>query len=115
MALVDLAWHIYMFSQRRLRLLARTIDEPMSAPFHTARTLMGRPRTEDFSSSAIHRRNPQPVHSLSDSKTRVYVLKRFEDRPEQPQVSGAPMKHKRFVSATRLDTVNRAGTTSKDS
>ncbi len=111
MALVDLAWHIYMFSLRVPEFVV-TIDEPENH-LHPSmqRSLMGNLiKTFPEVQFIVATHSPFIVSALKEA--RVYVLK-YEDRAEQLQAQGVASPHTRYVSSVRLDTVNRAGTASQ--
>jgi energy-coupling factor transporter ATP-binding protein EcfA2 len=111
MALVDLAWQIYMFSLR-LTSFVVTIDEPENH-LHPSmqRILMGNLiKTFPQVQFIVATHSPFIVSAVRDA--RVYVLK-HEDRPEASGSANVPAQQTRFVSSIRLDTVNRAGTASQ--
>ena len=111
MALVDLAWQIYMFSLRVSSFVV-TIDEPENH-LHPSmqRKLMGNLiKTFPKVQFIVATHSPFIVSAVRDA--RVYVLK-HEDRPDDRTIANLPPKQTRFVSSLRLDSVNRAGTASQ--
>lgn len=111
MALIDLAWQIYMFSIGKSSFVV-TIDEPENH-LHPSmqRTLMGNmikafPNVQFI--VATH--SPFIVSALRDA--RVYVL-RHAEVSEAKEGSDVTSQQTRFVSSVRLDSVNRAGSASQ--
>jgi energy-coupling factor transporter ATP-binding protein EcfA2 len=111
MALVDLAWQIYMFSLRATSFVV-TIDEPENH-LHPSmqRTLMGNLiKTFPQVQFIVATHSPFIVSALREA--RVYVL-RYEERPDARSSTDVAPQQTRFVSSVLLDSVNRAGTASQ--
>ncbi len=110
MALIDLAWHIYMFSLRGDSYVV-TIDEPENH-LHPSmqRTLMGNlVNTFPTVQFIVATHSPFIVSAVRDA--RVYVLKYEELSDSAEQEGGA--QQSRFVTSVSLDSVSRAGTASE--
>lgn len=111
LALVDLAWQIYMYSVGSASFVV-TIDEPENH-LHPSmqRVLMGNlistfPNVQFIVAS----HSPFIVSAVRDA--RVYVLKHMERNDMRPLADGTP-NLSRLVSSVCLDSVNRAGTASQ--
>lgn len=110
MALVDIAWQIYMFSLRSSSFVV-TIDEPENH-LHPSmqRTLMGNLiKTFPNVQFIVATHSPFIVSAVKDA--RVYVL-RYEQKPDGGLSEASPQQT-RYVTSVRLDAVNRAATASQ--
>lgn len=111
LALVDLAWQIYMYSVNNDSFVV-TIDEPENH-LHPSmqRLLMGNlVKTFPNVQFIVASHSPFIVSAVKDS--RVYVLRHVE-KTEAKDEQNATAKQTRFVSSIRLDSTNRAGTASQ--
>lgn len=111
LALVDLAWQIYMYSVGTDSFVV-TIDEPENH-LHPSmqRLLMGNLiKTFPNVQFIVASHSPFIVSAVRDA--RVYVLKHVENS-EIAQSPNATSNHSRLVSSIRLDSINRAGTASQ--
>jgi ABC-type cobalamin/Fe3+-siderophores transport system ATPase subunit len=107
MALVDLAWRIFLYSRRKTP-FAVAIDEPENH-LHPSmqRSLMGSlVRAFPNAQFIVATHSPFIVSSVRDSS--VYVLNYNESNQEQGDSIDGELKLRRIVSL-KLDTVNRAG------
>jgi hypothetical protein len=110
MALVDLAWQIYMFPSNAPGFVV-TIDEPENH-LHPSmqRTLMGNlMRTFPLVQFIVATHSPFIASAVKDAS--VYILD-YEDRDDIKDRGEVPPRQTRFVHSRRLEDISRTGTAS---